>query len=181
MVLLIFYLTASKRMRMTATQINAVRKSKRRICVLGNTTAWTPPIRSKSNNAQTRPVGNPRSTSSWYWKINRKEMHKLDIYFFLNHVLIIDGLSINAMLKKSADKTLKWNCLLKIHTQKKLMTFSSVALFVHVFCSQRIITLGNLSKHIFVVCLLYSRFYSPLMKSTLKSSCVQIQISFVLS
>ena len=35
------------------------------------------------------------------------------------------------------------------------MTFSAVALFVHVFCSQRIITLGNLSKHIFVVCMCY--------------------------
>ena len=82
--------------------------------------------------------------------------------------------------KKSCRQDSKMKLSFK-NTQKKLMTFSAVALFVHVFCSQRIITLGNLSKHIFVVCLLYSRFYSPLMKSTLKSSCVQIQISLVLS
>ena len=73
-------------MSITATQINAVRNKSKRIFVLGKTTACTPPIKSSSNKAQTRPPGNPKSTSSWYCKANHhnhisKQINKLLRYY----------------------------------------------------------------------------------------------------
>ena len=65
------YLTANRSIRITATQINAVRNKRRRIFVLGRTTAWMPPIKRSNINAHTRPPGNPKSRSSWYWKTRK--------------------------------------------------------------------------------------------------------------
>ena len=46
-------------MRMTAIQMKAVRKSKRRIVVLGRTKAWSPPRRRVRINEQAREAGKP--------------------------------------------------------------------------------------------------------------------------
>jgi hypothetical protein len=57
---------ASSNMSTTDTQTNEVRKSNKRIMVLGMTKAWTPPNKSRSRRQQTKELGKPRSTSSWY-------------------------------------------------------------------------------------------------------------------
>jgi hypothetical protein len=51
---------------MTAIQMKAVRKRRRRIVVRGRATAWMPPRRSSNRSAHTNDPGKPRSASSWY-------------------------------------------------------------------------------------------------------------------